>query len=183
MKPLSLALLLFALSVFSALSQSNGSATADTSLAGIVARQSLQLNGMVAEKADEKLRTKLSNVWTMESLSMIGADVFASYIPDTQENLEEFAGGEENVKYYMLSGAIVYTIPISMISMSRYLPYGGARWTNIGAAAVGGLDQSADYRRRTDHLHERTLTKFMTPRASSALTDFAGANVVHSRFH
>lgn len=56
------------------------------------------------------------------ALNMIGAVVLSSYIPGTQEEVVEVAGGEKNVKYFMVGGAVIYQIPISMILVSRYLP-------------------------------------------------------------
>jgi hypothetical protein len=70
---------------------------------------------------------------------MIGADVLSSYIPGKQAELVRFAGGEKNVKYYMLAGAVFYEIPISMIFLSRYLPRNVNRWTNVAAAVLSAV--------------------------------------------
>lgn len=79
---------------------------------------------------------KLSTAWTVVALNMIGADVLSSYIPGKQKEVVDFAGGESNVKYFMLAGAIIYEIPIGMIFASRYMPRRISRWVNVGAAAL-----------------------------------------------
>lgn len=79
---------------------------------------------------------KLSTAWTVVALNMIGADVLSSYIPGKQQEVIDFAGGESNVKYYMLAGAIIYEIPIGMILASRYMPRRASRWVNVGAAVL-----------------------------------------------
>jgi len=85
---------------------------------------------------DEAIKKKLSTLWLVESLNIIGSDVLTSFIPGHEEELEDFAGGKENIKYFMLGGAVLYSIPISMTFLSRYLPRDINRWTNVGAAAV-----------------------------------------------
>lgn len=91
------------------------------------------------EKQDEAVRNKLSTLWTVVSLNMIGADVLTSYIPGSQDEVIKFAGGKGNVKNFMLAGAAIYEIPISMIFLSKYLPYNANRWTNVSAAALSTL--------------------------------------------
>lgn len=93
----------------------------------------------LADIRAEDVKTKLSTLWTVESLNIIGADVLTSFLPESQEELEKFAGGKEKVKHYMLAGALIYEIPISMIFLSRYLPTTANRWTNVAAAAITGF--------------------------------------------
>ena len=116
-----------------------GTVNLDSSRAANMAQESLRWEALRISKEDDNVRTKLSALWTVESLNMIGADVLGSFIPGTQEELEEYAGGKEEVKNYMLAGAVIYEIPISMIFLSRYLPYQVNRWTNVGAAALTAL--------------------------------------------
>jgi hypothetical protein len=92
-----------------------------------------------AETGNQEIQNKLSTLWTVVALNMIGADVLSSFIPGKQEEVVRFAGGEKNVKYYMLAGAAIYQIPISMIFLSRYLPRPVNRWTNVAAAALAAL--------------------------------------------
>ena len=93
----------------------------------------------LAREKDREVRTRLSTLWTVVSLNMIGADVLSSYLPGKQEEVIDFAGGEKNVKYYMLGGAIIYEIPISMIFLSRVVPVNAGRWVNTGSAAFCAL--------------------------------------------
>jgi hypothetical protein len=87
----------------------------------------------------EAQKEKLSLLWAFVSLNMVGADVLSSYYPGTDSEIEEFAGGRENIKYFLLGGAVIYEVPFSMILLSRYLPYGANRWVNVGAAAFSTL--------------------------------------------
>jgi hypothetical protein len=89
-----------------------------------------------AATRNRDIQNKLSTLWTMVSLNMIGADVLSSYIPGKQAEIVRFAGGEKNVKYYMLGGAVIYQIPISMIFLSRYLPRHVNRWVNVAASVL-----------------------------------------------
>ncbi len=88
------------------------------------------------KEANQAVQTKLSTMWTVVALNMIGIDVLSTFIPGKQEEVVDYAGGEKNVKYAMLGGIIVYEIPISMIFLSRYMDRGAGRWVNVGAAAL-----------------------------------------------
>lgn len=114
-----------------------------TSESTAAAAQQLNLNPSVPTlplvTQDDRVRSKLSTLWTVEALNIIGADVLSSFIPGKQVEIEKFAGGKDNVKYFMLFGTAVYEIPIGMILLSRYLPYKVNRWTNISAAAVTAI--------------------------------------------
>ena len=65
---------------------------------------------------------------------MITADVLSLYIPEGMEEWTDYADGKESE--LMLGGAIMYQIPISMIYLSRVLPYKANRWANIIAAGT-----------------------------------------------
>jgi hypothetical protein len=52
-----------------------------------------------ATSADDPVRTKLSTLWTVVALDMIGADILGSYIPGAQEELEDFAGNLAGLTY------------------------------------------------------------------------------------
>jgi hypothetical protein len=92
--------------------------------------------GTSSSEDDQYVRTKLSTLWTVQSLNIVATDVLSSMIPGWREELERFAGGKENVKWYMLAGTLIYEIPISMIFFSRYLDRDANRWANVGAAGV-----------------------------------------------
>jgi hypothetical protein len=92
--------------------------------------------GTSSSEYDQYVRTKLSTLWTVQSLNIVATDVLSSMIPGWREELERFAGGKEKVKWYMLAGTLIYEIPISMIFFSRYLDRDANRWANVGAAGV-----------------------------------------------
>ena len=83
------------------------------------------------------------------------------FVPGTQDEIEKYAGGKNNIKYYMLAGAVIYEIPIGMIFLSRYLSYDANRWTNIGAAALTAP--------RTSAAHSRTARRSAVVVAPSAV--------------
>lgn len=93
----------------------------------------------VRAKEYEAQKEKLSLMWTFVSLNMVGADVLGGFYPGVDSEIEEFAGGRENIKYFLLGGAVIYEVPFSMILLSRYLPYNANRWVNVGAAAFSNL--------------------------------------------
>jgi len=95
--------------------------------------------GTSSSEDDQYIRTKLSTLWTVQSLNIVATDVLSSFIPGWREQLESFAGGKEKVKWYMLAGTVIYEIPISMIFFSRYLDRDANRWANVGAAGVTAL--------------------------------------------
>ncbi len=84
------------------------------------------------EEAQEEMRSKLSTLWIAVTLNMITADVLQLYIPEGMEEWEDFANGNE--ANLMLFGAILYQIPISMVYLSKVLPYEENRRANIIAA-------------------------------------------------
>ncbi|MBT7617103.1 MAG: hypothetical protein HN590_07465 [Calditrichaeota bacterium] len=83
---------------------------------------------------DDKMRSKLSTLWTAVTLNMITADVLTLYIPESMEEWDDYADGKESE--FMLGGAIMYQVPISMVFLSKILPHKVSRWTNIIAAGV-----------------------------------------------
>jgi Family of unknown function (DUF6326) len=95
------------------------------------------------------METQLSTLWTAVTLNMITADVLSLYIPEGMDEWEDFANGNES--NLMLGGAIMYQIPISMVFLSRMLPYKSNRMANIiaaglmSAAVVAGGDTSPHY--------------------------------------
>ena len=83
---------------------------------------------------NDKIKSELSTLWTFVTLDMITADVLSLFIPEGMEEWEEFADGKE--AELMLGGAIMYQIPISMVFLSKVLPYKANRWANIIAAGL-----------------------------------------------
>jgi hypothetical protein len=95
-----------------------------------------QIDSFLLRAEMDRTRNKLSTLWTVVALNMIGADVLSSYLPGADAEVVDFAGGEDNVQYFMLGGAVIYEIPISMIFLSKYLPYTANRWANVAAATL-----------------------------------------------
>jgi hypothetical protein len=94
----------------------------------------LETSGTETEKVQKEMKSKLSTLWTVVTLNMILADVLTSYIPETVDEFTEFADGKESE--IMFAGAIYYQIPISMILLSKVLPYKANRLANIIAAGM-----------------------------------------------
>ncbi|MBC8184697.1 MAG: hypothetical protein ISR95_09740 [Candidatus Marinimicrobia bacterium] len=80
------------------------------------------------------VQSKLSTLWIAVTLNMITADVLGLYVPEAMEEFTEFADGKE--AELMTGGAIMYQIPISMVFLSKVLPYKANRRANIIAAGL-----------------------------------------------
>ncbi|MCK5345182.1 MAG: hypothetical protein KAR20_17355 [Candidatus Heimdallarchaeota archaeon] len=93
---------------------------------GIETEKVLETNALV--------QSKLSTLWTAVTLNMITADVLGLYIPEAVDEFTKFADGNE--ADLMLGGAIMYQIPISMVFLSKVLPYKANRRANIIAASL-----------------------------------------------
>jgi hypothetical protein len=76
----------------------------------------------------DKVKSRLSTLWAVVMFNMLAADVFSLYIPGIHEEMLETAGSEDKISDYMLGGAIMAEIPISMIFLSRELDYTVNRW-------------------------------------------------------
>jgi len=94
----------------------------------------LETSGTETEKVQKEMESKLSTLWTVVTLNMITADVLSLYIPEAMDEWTEYADGKE--ADLMLGAAIMYQIPISMILLSKVLPYKANRWANIIAAGM-----------------------------------------------
>ena len=94
----------------------------------------LVTSGTDIEKVQKEMRSKLSTLWTFVTLNMITADVLSLYIPEAMDEYYEFADGRE--ADLMLGGAIMYQIPISMVLLSKVLPYKANRLANMIAAGM-----------------------------------------------
>lgn len=100
---------------------------------------------------DKNVKSKLSSLWTVVMLNMLTADILSLYIPGVEDEMAEFAGGEDDISKYMVGAAIMMEVPISMIFLSRVLPNRANRAMNIGAAAltaafvIGGASKEPHY--------------------------------------
>ena len=80
------------------------------------------------------VQSQMSTLWTATTLNWIFADVLSIYQTNNAD-MEEFAQ-KKNVEEMMLMGALTIQVPISMIFLSKVLPYRVNRWTNIIAPPV-----------------------------------------------
>ena len=80
----------------------------------------------------QKMDTKvlLSTLWIVVMINMLKADILSLYIPGAAEEVVKTAG-DTPIPLLMLDGAIMMEVSISMIILSRVLPYRLNRWANI----------------------------------------------------
>jgi hypothetical protein len=83
-------------------------------------------------KTSKKIDTKalLSTLWIVVMINMLNADLLSLYIPGASDELVKFAG-DTPVALFMLTGAIMMEISITMIILSRVLKNRVNRWVNI----------------------------------------------------
>ncbi|MFA9212615.1 MAG: DUF6326 family protein [Candidatus Methylacidiphilales bacterium] len=79
-----------------------------------------------------EIKTKLSTLWVVIMLNLIFADILSIMIELVNKSNIEIIGND--VATTMAIAAIITTIPISMIYLSRSLPYHINRIVNILAA-------------------------------------------------
>src|ERR687889_1049911 len=84
---------------------------------------------------DLDMNVKLSTLWVTASLSYLYCDVISLMDP---ELLKQYLTGTVNglafTPGFLLGAAILISIPITMVLLSRVLNYRANRWTNITAA-------------------------------------------------
>ena len=77
-------------------------------------------------------KTLLSTLWIVVMVNMLQADILSLYIPGSVEELAKTSASTGMpIPQLMLGGAIMMEIAILMIILSRLLPYGVNRWSNI----------------------------------------------------
>jgi hypothetical protein len=92
---------------------------------------------------DLDMNVKLSTLWITASLSYLYCDVMSLMDP---ELLKQYLKGNVNglafTPGFLLGAAILISIPITMVLLSRVLNYRANRWTNITAATFMTVVQS-----------------------------------------
>jgi Family of unknown function (DUF6326) len=92
---------------------------------------------------DLDMNVKLSTLWITASLSYLYCDVISLMDP---ELLRQYLKGNVNglafTPGFLLGAAILISIPIAMVLLSRVLSYRANRWTNITAATFMTVVQS-----------------------------------------
>jgi hypothetical protein len=92
---------------------------------------------MTRKWTDLDVSVKLSTLWITASLSYLYCDVISLMDP---ELLRQYLRGNVNglafTPGFLLGAAILISIPITMVLLSRVLNYRANRWTNITAGTV-----------------------------------------------
>src|SRR5215217_550583 len=90
---------------------------------------------MIQKWTDLDTNVKLSTLWITASLSYLYCDVISLMDPVL---LKQYLAGTVNgmafTPGFLLGAAILISIPITMVLLSRVLNYRANRWTNITAA-------------------------------------------------
>ena len=92
---------------------------------------------MTRKWSDLDMNVKLSTLWITASLSYLYCDVMSLMDPQLlSQYLEGNVNGLAFTPGFLLGAAILISIPILMVLLSRVLPYRANRWANITAATV-----------------------------------------------
>ena len=90
------------------------------------------------------MKSKLSTLWIFVALNYLYCDVISLMDPELLPlYLRGNINGLELTPGFLLGAAILIEIPISMVLLSRVLPYRANRWANIAAATIMTAVQSA----------------------------------------
>ena len=92
---------------------------------------------------DLDMNVKLSTLWITASLSYLYCDVISLMDPELlKQYLEGNVNGLAFTPGFLLGAAILISIPITMVLLSRVLNYRANRWANIAAATFMTVVQS-----------------------------------------
>ena len=84
-----------------------------------------------------EMKAKLSNLWTFYLFNTIFRDIHEFIEPGFIEQVMTGTfNGTPITEHLLLLGGFVAEVPISMVLLSRLLPYGVNRWANIIAAMI-----------------------------------------------
>ena len=99
---------------------------------------------MMQKWTDLDMTVKLSTLWITASLSYLYCDVISLMDP---ELLRQYLTGNVNglavTPGFLLGAAILISIPITMVLLSRVLNHRANRWANITAASAMTVVQTA----------------------------------------
>ena len=99
---------------------------------------------MTRKWSDLDMNVKLSTLWITASLSYLYCDVMSLMDPQLlSQYLEGNVNGLAFTPGFLLAAAILISIPILMVLLSRVLPYRANRWANITAGAAMTVVQTA----------------------------------------
>jgi hypothetical protein len=103
-------------------------------------RKMKQENKMIKEKFSDILKDRkklLSTMWIFAVLNYLYCDVMT--LMDSHLLRQFLTGTVENIRVtegFLLGAAVLMEISISMVLLSRILPYRGNRWANIIAGII-----------------------------------------------
>ena len=98
---------------------------------------------MTRKWTDLDMTVKLSTLWIFASLSYVYCDVISLMDPELlKQYLQGTVNGLAFTPGFLLGAAILISIPIAMVLLSRVLSYRANRWTNITAATFMTAVQS-----------------------------------------
>ena len=107
---------------------------------------------MTRKWTDLDMTVKISTLWITASLSYLYCDIISLMDP---ELLRQYLAGNVNgmafTPGFLLGAAILISIPITMVLLSRVLPYRANRWANITTATVMTAVQIATLVLRRQH--------------------------------
>ena len=84
-----------------------------------------------------EMKAKLSNLWIFYLFNTIFRDIHEFIEPGFIEQVMTGTfNGTPITEHLLLLGGFVAEVPISMVLLSRLLPYGANRWANIIAAVI-----------------------------------------------
>jgi|SRR5215207_666776 len=99
---------------------------------------------MTQKWSDLPTNVKLSTLWITASLSYLYCDVISLMDPVLlKQYLTGTVNGMAFTPGFLLGAAILISIPITMVLLSRVLNYRANRWANITAASVMTVVQTA----------------------------------------
>ncbi|MEM9908463.1 MAG: DUF6326 family protein [Cyanobacteria bacterium P01_D01_bin.44] len=84
-----------------------------------------------------EMKAKLSNLWIFYLFNVVFRDIHEFVEPGFIEQVMTGTfNGIQITENLLLFGGFVASVPISMVLLSRLLPYGTNRWANIVAALM-----------------------------------------------
>ena len=86
------------------------------------------------------MKAKLSTLWIFFLFNIIFRDIHEFVEPGFMEEvLTGTVNGNPVTEHMLLLGGVMIEVPIAMVLLSRVLPYGANRWTNMIVAILYGV--------------------------------------------
>ena len=86
------------------------------------------------------MKAKLSTLWIFFLFNIIFRDIHEFVEPGFMEEvLTGTVNGNPVTEHMLLLGGVMIEVPIAMVLLSRILPYGANRWTNMIVAILYGV--------------------------------------------